>query len=103
LLIDDERSASSVEPNPNVHDIRSTSCANCHLAESAVGIGTGLFGFASATTFADARSLAYVSEAPTATNLHAFGYIGRNVSVMQRTANESVLVATRTETNLKAK
>jgi hypothetical protein len=35
--------------------------------------------------------------------VHAFGYLGRRVSIMQRTANESVLVADRMTAQLTAK
>lgn len=79
--------------NPNVHTSETTSCTNCHLAEGAMRIGQELYGLAPAKPFTHERSLARKDERTSVTNLHAFGYLGRRVSIMQRTANESVVVA----------
>jgi len=79
--------------NPAVHSAVTTDCANCHLAEGAARIGALEYGFSSTKAFTHTRSLARVDERTSVTNLHAFGYLGRQVSIMQRTANESVLVA----------
>lgn len=81
--------------NPTVHSAETMDCANCHLAEGARRIGEATFGLSTASAFQHARSLAHVDERTSVTNLHAFGYLGRQVSIMQRTANESVLVADR--------
>ena len=78
-----------------------TGCANCHLAEGARRNGTADYGFGGGQSFTHTRSLAYVREEKTITNLHAFGYLDHKVSVMQRTANESVLVAERMEAMVK--
>ncbi len=80
--------------NPGVHDAETTTCGNCHLAEGATRIGKA-FGLPEAGAFTNPRSLARVDQRTSVTNLHAFGYLGRQVSIMQRTANESVLVADR--------
>jgi hypothetical protein len=79
--------------NPKLHTAETTDCANCHLAESARLLGESVYGMQSPNAFKHARSLAYVTQAPTVSNLHAFGYLHRKVSIMQRTANESVVVA----------
>lgn len=80
--------------NPGVHDAETTTCGNCHLAEGATRIGKA-FGLPEAGAFTSPRSLARVDQRTSVTNLHAFGYLGRQVSIMQRTANESVLAADR--------
>ncbi|NOU28805.1 MAG: hypothetical protein HOO96_12940 [Polyangiaceae bacterium] len=80
--------------NPTVHNAETTTCGNCHLAEGATRIGKA-FGLPEAGAFTSPRSLARVDERTSVTNLHAFGYLGRQVSIMQRTANESVQVADR--------
>lgn len=79
--------------NPKLHSAETTDCANCHLAEGAKLIGETVYALTSASAFTHARSLAYAHESSTVSNLHAFGYLHRKASVMQRTANESVLVA----------
>jgi hypothetical protein len=86
--------------NPAIHSAESMDCANCHLAEGAHRIGESLFGLSTATAFQHARSLARVDERTSVTNLHAFGYLQRRVSIMQRTANESVVAAERLEGKL---
>jgi hypothetical protein len=87
--------------NPTVHSAETTHCANCHLAEGARRIGEGLYGLDASQAFSHARSLAYTSEKPSVTNLHAFGYLHRKVSIMLRTANESVVVANAMESKIK--
>jgi hypothetical protein len=79
--------------NPTLHTAETTDCANCHLAESARLLGESVYGMQSSSAFTHNRSLAYVSQLPTVSNLHAFGYLHRKVSIMHRTANESVIVA----------
>lgn len=79
--------------NPNVHNAQTIDCATCHFAEGARIIGESVYGLASAQTFTHPRGLDYKSERTSVTNLHAFGYLHRQISVMQRTANESVIVA----------
>jgi hypothetical protein len=81
--------------NPTLHNAESTDCANCHLAEGAQRLGESVFALTSPTGFTHARSLARVDERTSVTNLHAFGYLHRKISIMQRTANESVIVADR--------
>lgn len=88
--------------NPGVHDVETTTCGNCHLAEGATRIGKA-FGLPEVGAFSNPRSLARVDQRTSVTNLHAFGYLGRQVSIMQRTANESVLVADRIATLLAAR
>ncbi len=88
--------------DPTVHNAETTTCGNCHLAEGATRIGKG-FGLSDAGAFTSPRSLARVDQRTSVTNLHAFGYLGKQVSIMQRTANESVQVADRIATLLAAR
>lgn len=78
--------------NPTKHTAETTTCINCHLAQGATALGD-LMGLDRSSAFTHSRSLARVDQRTSVTNLHAFGYLGRQVSVMQRTANESVRVA----------
>lgn len=89
--------------DPSVHDASTTTCSNCHLAEGAVAVASAVYAMPSTGAFTHARSLARVDRRTSVTNLHAFGYLGRDVSIMQRTANESVLVADRMEKMLAPK
>ncbi|MBP9113390.1 MAG: hypothetical protein KBF88_11325 [Polyangiaceae bacterium] len=73
-------------------------CASCHLAEGVVSMARleyGLLPKVSANLSSYNRT--YVRQNEALNNLHAFGYLGRHVSVMQRTANESALVAAKME------
>ena len=81
--------------NPTLRNVETTDCVNCHLAEGASRVGKDLYALSTATAFTHARSLARVDERTSVSNVHAFGYLHRRVSIMQRTANESVLVADR--------
>ena len=83
--------------NPKLHTAETTDCANCHLAEGARMLGEDVYGLSTAKQFTHARSLARKDQRTSVTNLHAFGYLHRQVSIMQRTANESVIVADRME------
>ncbi len=87
--------------NPTLHDAESTDCANCHLAEGARLRAKTFHEFSDAAAFEHARPLGYKSERTSVTNLHAFGWMHRQVSIMQRTANESVIVADWMEQKLK--
>jgi cytochrome c553 len=71
-------------------------CASCHVAEGAVGLAKLEHGVSSTLLPKELVGLdtSYVRENTALNNLHAFGYLGRSVSIMQRTANESALVAT---------
>jgi len=86
--------------NPKRHTAETTDCGNCHLAEGARMLGEGVYGLSIAKQFTHARSLARVDQRTSVTNLHAFGYLHRQISIMQRTANESVLVAEQMEAKL---
>jgi hypothetical protein len=79
--------------NPTLHNASNTDCANCHMAEGAVRVGEGLYGLVPTNAFTHARSLVHVDERTSVTNFHAFGYLEREVSIMSRTANESVVAA----------
>lgn len=85
--------------NPTSHTTETTTCANCHLAEGARRIGEGLYAFHSPNVYRSPRTGLPVpaprDERTSVTNLHAFGYLGRQVSISQRTANESEQVAWR--------
>ena len=87
--------------NPTLHSFETVDCVNCHLAEGARLVGESLYGFKATKAFTHPRSLAYVSERKSVTNLHAFGYLHRKISIMQRTANESVVVAAEMEKKVK--
>jgi hypothetical protein len=80
--------------NPTLRNVETTDCVSCHQAEGARRIGD-LYSLSTASAFTHARSLARVDERTSVTNVHAFGYLHRQVSIMQRTANESVVVADR--------
>jgi hypothetical protein len=88
--------------NPQMHNAENMDCATCHLAEGAQQKGHAL-GLTATNGFTHARSLARVDQRTSITNLHAFGYLGRDVAIMQRTANESVIVATHIEQALAPK
>lgn len=87
--------------NPKLTNAETTNCGNCHLAEGARLVGESVYGFSPAAAFTSSRSLAYRTERLSVTNLHAFGYLERKISIMQRTANESVLVADAMEQKVK--
>jgi hypothetical protein len=79
--------------HPLRHDSENTDCVSCHVAEGAHRVGREVYGLDDADAFTSERSLAYRRDARAMTNFHAFGYLGTSVSVMQRTANESAVVA----------
>lgn len=81
--------------DPTRHDVQTTDCVTCHLAEGARRVGEDVYALSTAKAFTHSRSLARVDHRTSVTNLHAFGYLAREVAVMQRTANESVIVADR--------
>lgn len=90
--------------NPSLHNAETTPCANCHLAEGARNIGESTYGFKSANPangFTSSRSVAHKDERTSVTNLHAFGYLGRKVAIMTRTANESLVIADAMEAKVK--
>jgi len=79
--------------NPDMHDAESTDCANCHLAEGAHRVGASMYGFTAKSLFAAGNVVPRIDQRTSVTNLHAFGYLGQQVSVTQRTANESFAIA----------
>ena len=81
--------------NPTLRNVETADCVSCHQAEGAGRVGKDLYALSTASAFTHSRSLARVDERTSVTNVHAFGYLHRKVSIMQRTANESVLVADR--------
>lgn len=87
--------------DPSVHTAASTDCANCHLAEGAHRIGKELFGMNEPAGFLPGVSRR--DERTSVTNLHAFGYLDRSVSITLRTAAESADVAREMERTLVAK
>jgi hypothetical protein len=86
--------------HPLAHSSEDTDCGSCHVAEGARRAGTELYGLAVTGAFTSARSLSYVRQTKPLTNFHAFGYLGTSISIMQRTANESALVADRMQASL---
>lgn len=87
--------------NPTVHNAETIDCTTCHLAEGAKLIGEATYALSTTQAFKHSRVLDYKSERASVTNLHAFGYLHRKISIMQRTANESVLVAEAMEKKVK--
>lgn len=85
--------------NPNLRNAETTDCVSCHQAEGARRIGE-IYSLSKASAFKHSRSLGRVDERTSVTNVHAFGYLHRQVSIMQRTANESVIVAERMAASL---
>ena len=88
--------------NPTLHNAETTDCGNCHLAEGAKLVGASLFSLKSTAAFTHpTRNLDYRSDRSSVTNFHAFGYLHRRISIMQRTANESAVVADAMEQKVK--
>ena len=90
--------------NPTLHTAESTQCHNCHLAEGARNVGESVYGLKSANPangFKPSRSVARKDERTSVTNLHAFGYLHRQISIMARTAHESIVVADAMEAKVK--
>jgi len=79
--------------DPTKETSESADCVSCHLAEGARHIGATEYGLSPDGAFQSKRSLAYRRDLTAVTNLHMFAYNGRNVSVTQRVANESAVVA----------
>ena len=72
------------------------------LAEGAKLVGASLFSLKSTAAFTHpTRNLDYRSDRSSVTNFHAFGYLHRRISIMQRTANESAVVADAMEQKVK--
>ena len=65
-----------------MHTAETTACINCHLAEGARRMGESVYRFsAGRELFASARKLGRKDERTSVTNLHAFGYLHRQVSI----------------------
>jgi hypothetical protein len=79
--------------DPTKETSESVDCVSCHLAEGARHIGETQYGLAPEDAFASPRSLAYRRDLRAVTDLHIFAYDGRSVSVAQRVANESAVIA----------
>lgn len=86
--------------SPTSHHAESVDCATCHLAEGAHRIGETSYGLSSNATFRGTKPTTRIDVRTSVTNLHAFGYLGRDVAVSQRTANESSWVAAALERSL---
>jgi hypothetical protein len=79
--------------NPTKQTSESIDCVSCHLAEGARRVGDAEYGLTTTAAFQSDRSLEYQRDLRAVTNLHMFAYVGRNVSVTQRVANESAVTA----------
>ena len=79
--------------DPARHTSEDIDCVSCHVAEGARRAGVELYGLPPTGEFTSARSLAYRRDGKALTNVHAFSYLGAQVSIMRRTANESAVVA----------
>jgi hypothetical protein len=64
-------------------------CSSCHLAESALRVGRERYGLVPSTSNTVTPETDYRRDLPTVTNVHAFSYVGRAVSVNLRTAKET--------------
>jgi hypothetical protein len=104
-LVDENRPAAATDPiragferaielqDPTKENSESVDCVSCHLAEGARRIGAAQYGLSPTAAFHSDRSLDYQRDLRAVTNLHMFAYDGRYVSVTQRVANESAVVA----------
>ena len=79
--------------DPSRHNSEDTDCVSCHVAEGARRAGLEEYGMTPSGDFTSTRSLAYRRDGKALTNVHAFSYLGNQVSVMRRVANESAVVA----------
>lgn len=79
--------------DPTRQTSESVDCVSCHLAEGGRRIGTTEYGLTPTGAFESERSLAYRRDIGAVTDLHMFAYDGRYVSVTQRVANESAVIA----------
>ncbi|MBL8608168.1 MAG: hypothetical protein JNL38_12660 [Myxococcales bacterium] len=86
---------------PGAIHAENTDCGTCHMAEAARQIGESVYGLKPTAPFTHARDIGYASSRYSVSNLHAFGYLHRKIAIMQRTANESVLVAEAMEQKVK--
>lgn len=84
--------------NPKKHTPDTVDCVSCHVAEVARRIGEARFGLSAAghvdafVTSADTSKVG-TTVTPSLENVHAFGWLGRDVGISQRTAFESALAA----------
>jgi hypothetical protein len=80
--------------SPRVHTPDTIDCVSCHTAAPAVRSAEAVFGLSSqghAERFAPSTPVAN-PEAATIHNIHAFSYLGRQLAVSTRTANETAVV-----------
>lgn len=84
--------------HPGRHTPDTVDCVSCHVAETARRIGEARFGL-SAKGHVDAfvgpgdTGKVGTPAVPSLENVHAFGYLGREIGISQRTAFESALAA----------
>lgn len=88
--------------DPTKETSESIDCVSCHLAEGARHVGATEYGLIPTGAFQSERSLDYRRDVRAVTNLHMFAYVGRNVSVTQRVANESAVTAAALQQRLSA-
>jgi hypothetical protein len=79
--------------DPTKENSESIDCVSCHLAEGGRHVGVSQYGLTATGAFQSDRSLAYERDLAAITDLHMFAYDGRYVSVTQRVANESAVIA----------
>lgn len=79
--------------DPTRHTSEDLDCVSCHVAEGARRVGVELYGLTPTAEFTSTRSLAYRRDGKAMTDLHAFSYLGAQVSIMRRTSHESAVVA----------
>lgn len=83
--------------NPNRHTPDTIDCVSCHAAMAARSLGESNYGLSAVghpDRFVSSRDLRFTPPAqPSLENIHATSYIGAELGVSQRTANETAAVA----------
>lgn len=83
--------------NPGKHTPDTIDCVSCHAAMAARSLGEARYGYSSIghpDRFVSSRDLRFTPPSePSLENLHATSYLGTELGVNQRTANETAAVA----------
>lgn len=83
--------------NPGKHTPDTVDCLSCHVAMAARSLGESQYGLSSVghpDRFTSTRDLRYTPPSePSLENLHALSYLGTELGVNQRTANETAAIS----------
>ena len=83
--------------NPTKHTPDTVDCLSCHVAMAARSLGESQYGLSAAghpDRFTSTRDLRYTPPSePSLENLHALSYLGTELGVNQRTANETAAIS----------